>query len=62
MNILEAMRETTDYKLGYAMSSVRVAIDYLERGDIDGALRDLRNTQEKIKTTAEVHHDLQCGM
>jgi len=62
MNILEEMRESADYKLGYAMSSIRVAVDYLERGDVAGALRDLRTTLKRIRTTAEVHHDVQCGM
>lgn len=55
LSILEQMRETSDYKLGYVMSSMRTVLFQLEKGNVDEAIREIHNTLQKIKTTnAEV--------
>jgi hypothetical protein len=52
--ILMQMRETSDYKLGYAMSSIRTALWYLSKGLVEQAEKELHNTVSTIRTTAEV--------
>ena len=54
LSILEQMKESADYKLGFAMSTIRSAIDYLDRGDSDKALRELHRAVTSIKINAEV--------
>lgn len=52
--ILMQMKESADYKLGYAMSSIRTALLYLSRGNVEQAEKELHNTVNVIRTTAEV--------
>lgn len=54
MDILEQMRETADYKLGYTMSSVRTAIMLLETGRRKEALEELKQTVKIIRINAKV--------
>ena len=54
LSILQQMRESADYKLGFAMSTIRSAIDYLDRGDSEKAMRELHRAVNSIRTTAEV--------
>ena len=51
--ILEQMRESADYKLGFAMATIRSAIQYLDRGESDKALRELHRAVNSIKINAE---------
>jgi hypothetical protein len=53
MDILEQMRESADYKLGYAMATIRSAISYLDRNDVEKALRELHRAVNSIKINAE---------
>jgi hypothetical protein len=52
--ILMQMRETADYKLGYAMAAIRTAVELLEGNHVFEALEHLRETRKLIRTTAEV--------
>ena len=54
ISILEQMRETADYKLGYCLSSMRTAINHLENGRKEEALRELYRTINSIRANAEV--------
>jgi len=54
MSILAQMRESADYKLGSAMSSIRSAINHLENGRKEEAIKELYRTVNSIRTTAEV--------
>lgn len=60
--ILMQMQESSDYKLGFAMSSIRTALWYLSKGLVEQAEKELHNTVNKIRTNAEVGNDLQCGV
>lgn len=53
-SILQLMRESSDYKLGFAMSSIRTALEHLREGRIEEAEKELYNTVNSIRTNAEV--------
>jgi hypothetical protein len=55
--ILQQMRESADYKLGFAMATIRSAIDYLNRNDAEKALRELHRAVNAIRVQkAEDNH------
>ena len=52
--IVQMMRESADYNLGFAMATIRSAISYLDRNESDKAMRELQRAVNSIKINAEV--------
>lgn len=50
MDILQQMKETSDYKLGYCMGAIKTAIYLIEREHVVEALEHLKETTKLIRT------------